>query len=403
MTAFYPWGNGTMFVALMNNDASIKQWSRIDVPQDMSLTSGALFGLYVSPIGDIDEDGIVDIVVSAHANGVNNDGSLFVLTLNRNATIKSWSKIDAFNDQYLNDIFESGVWFGSGALGIDDVDGDGIPDIIAGAMSVDGGTVLIGCLHRNMTMKSWTRVSRITMTSLADEQTYTRIAVLSNGYAAYSTSGTVDAVFTFELNMTSSSTSGNSRLSYIPIHEYSVRKDPWLNDSLPYGDSSSFAYNMINIGDLDGNGVDDIAISEDVQRCIYIAFMNDSSHSHSQVEVEVDHWRRLCSVDIFVPGYDISTFDQFGRFMSGIGDLNHDGIPDLCFGLPNVDAVVVAFMNSNGTVRHAHKIDSSDAMMSGLITAGAMFGTGIASGGDIDGDGVLNLVIGQPYYNFGMG
>src|SRR6185369_861648 len=95
-------------------------------------------------------------------------------------------------------------------------------------------------------------------------------------------------------------------------------------------------------------------------------------------------------------------FDFFGTSISPLGDLDGDGIGDLAVGAGYADngligkgrgAVMLVFLNSNGTVKSLTRIDGDTANGPTLQDAD-YFGTSVASLGDLDGDGVTDIAVG---------
>ena len=87
---------------------------------------------------------------------------------------------------------------------------------------------------------------------------------------------------------------------------------------------------------------------------------------------------------------------RFSDALASIGDWDGDGVPDLAAG-GRVDggadsAVVLLLLNSDGSVKDTIEILDSDA---GADSFG--FGDAIALIGDLDGDGVDDLAIGDPF------
>ncbi|MCP4967240.1 MAG: hypothetical protein GY926_18665, partial [bacterium] len=95
--------------------------------------------------------------------------------------------------------------------------------------------------------------------------------------------------------------------------------------------------------------------------------------------------------------------DYFGISVSGIGDVDSDGVGDLTVGARLDDdggadrgAVYVLFLNSDGTVKAEQKISSTDGGLTGSLDDSDLFGTSVTGLGDLDGDGAINLAIGTP-------
>ena len=89
--------------------------------------AGDQFGWIARPIGDVDGDGVVDIVTSAptHGEKASHAGRVYVYSVGSGKLL--WSADGQPGDE-----------LGSGIEGIGDTDGDGIPDVIASAPSGPG-------------------------------------------------------------------------------------------------------------------------------------------------------------------------------------------------------------------------------------------------------------------------
>jgi len=92
--------------------------------------------------------------------------------------------------------------------------------------------------------------------------------------------------------------------------------------------------------------------------------------------------------------------DQFGaRAIAGAGDVNGDGFADLVVGAPlNSDLFIVeqgkAYLFGGG----APMDDNPEAVISGVLD-NQNFGSAVSGGGDHNGDGIPDLVVGAPGYN----
>jgi hypothetical protein len=116
-----------------------------------------------------------------------------------------------------------------------------------------------------------------------------------------------------------------------------------INDSTDEGpellDNEYFGSSIANIGDLDGDGVDDLAVGAshvdtpnpgglNEGGAVFIMFMDITGYPKSTVEINED-------TD---DGPDLRKRDHFGRSVANIGDLNGDGINDLAVGAFSDDA-----------------------------------------------------------------
>ena len=59
-------------------------------------------------------------------------------------------------------------------------------------------------------------------------------------------------------------------------------------------------------------------------------------------------------------------------------------------------AVWILFLNADGTVASHQKISDTDGSFTGTLNDGDFFGESLTSAGDLDGNGVADLVVGAP-------
>jgi hypothetical protein len=164
-----------------------------------------------------------------------------------------------------------------------------------------------------------------------------------------------------------------------------------------------FARGIANLGDLDGDGVTDIAIgsvgdddgAEDAG-AVWIALLN--------ADRSVRASRKISELSGGLVA-DLQRTDGFGRALTGLGDLDGDGVPDLAVGANeddtggyNAGKVYVLFLTRQGTVRAQHEISAQSGDALALVPrAGSQLGSSLAGMGDVDGDGIPDLAIGARY------
>ncbi|MEM9336685.1 MAG: hypothetical protein AAGA35_02420, partial [Patescibacteria group bacterium] len=169
--------------------------------------------------------------------------------------------------------------------------------------------------------------------------------------------------------------------------------------------SDEFGTAVTNLGDLNGDGVTDLAVGarfdeatsggNAFEGALYILFMNSDGTVDSTVKISD-------SENGGPSGLDSS--DSFGSAVANLGDLNGDGVTDLAVGArfdeatsggdSSEGALFILFMNSDGTVDSTVKIsDNENGGPSGLDSSDA-FGAALANLGDLNGDGVTDLAVG---------
>jgi hypothetical protein len=166
-------------------------------------------------------------------------------------------------------------------------------------------------------------------------------------------------------------------------------------------DDDQFGSALAGIDDLDGDGVFDLAVGapggddKGADRgAVWIVFLDARGKVREQ--------QKIADGD---GGFDgnLDDDDRFGSAVAVIGDVNGDGIPDLAVGAPNdndgpdnAGAVWILFMKMDGSVAGWQKVSDSEGDFDGNLNADDHFGAAVAGVGDLDNDGIPDLVVGAP-------
>lgn len=188
--------------------------------------------------------------------------------------------------------------------------------------------------------------------------------------------------------------------SYIKINSVSGNGPPLQ----PFG---FFGCAIANIGDLDGDGIEDLAVgakgevslaNNTVQAdggAIYILFLTSIGDVREYVRISGE----------INGGPILFTNDQFGSSIALIGDLDNDGINDIAVGAPGnmYSAVYILYMQRNGTSRSTVMIrgqfeglTNNTYIVNGPpIFYACKFGESVGTLNDLNQDGVPDLLVGQ--------
>ncbi|MCP3939745.1 MAG: hypothetical protein GY708_30760, partial [Actinomycetia bacterium] len=157
-----------------------------------------------------------------------------------------------------------------------------------------------------------------------------------------------------------------------------------------------FGRSVAGVGDLDGDGIVDVAVGEyrdnGNQGAVHVLFLN----ADGTVKAE----QKISSIAGGLTG-PLGSADRFGTSVAGVGDLDGDGIIDIAVGALYDDgggsdrgAAYVLFLNADGTVKAEQKISSVTGGLTGPLDNGDNFGVSVAGIGDLDGDGTVGLILG---------
>jgi cysteine-rich repeat protein len=134
---------GAVWILFLTAGGKVKHEQRISDAQG-GFTGGIakqdLFGSAVAAIGDSDGDGVFDLAVGApfDNDGGWDVGSVWILYLNADGTVKNHQKIGLNLGGFTGDIADDG-YFGDALTSLGDLDANGFPDLAVGASGEDDG------------------------------------------------------------------------------------------------------------------------------------------------------------------------------------------------------------------------------------------------------------------------
>ena len=270
--------------------------------------------------------------------------------------------------------------FGYSVSGAGDVNGDGYADLIVGAPYNSATAAEIGRAYVYLGGASGYGASpATTLTGAAAGDHFGRAVA---GAGAVNADGYADVLVGADDNDAGGSTAG--RVYVYLGSAVGVATAP-IRTLTGAATGDRFGAAVAGAGDVNGDGYDDVLLG---------AYTNDAGGSQAgRAYVFHGNVGGVAAVaSTFLTGR--ATYDYFGRSVAGAGDVNGDGYADVIVGAPRSSSGGGASGNAyvfHGSALGVHT--SADRTLPGTAVDD-QFGIRVAGGGDVNGDGYDDVLVG---------
>lgn len=362
------------------------------------------FGASVAALGDLDRDGVADLLVGAPTDerGPRDEflgsvtGRAIVLFLEEDGGVKAVRSLDGSGGPgNVAGPLHDGDRFGAAVAAVGDIDGDGVVDIAVGApgddeAATDAGAVYLLFLDTSGDVKSEKKIVPgrhgfsgtlapnvrfgASIARLGDASTPpTKIAVGAPAYSLVS-----GAVWVVALDATGD----------VVSHEELRADDEAISPAVPLG--VLFGAAVAGPGDIDGNGALDLLVGAPghglpgrvAVGAAWLLLRDGAGGISSSM--------RISDGSGGFP-WQLPSRAYFGFAASALGDIDGDGVGDVAVAAPGEPAIYALLLGDQGAVLDTRRLDGrgSSSLLPGFL------GTAVTPLGDLDGNGIAELAIGS--------
>ena len=365
-------GRAYVYLGSAQGPGSVAAWTA------ESNQASSAFGRAVGTAGDVNRDGFDDVIVTAYLfdNGQGDEGRAYVY-------LGSATGLGAA-PAWITEGDQMGAGFGSGAGTAGDVNADGYADVVVGAYLYDNVTANIGRV--SLYFGSGSGLATTAASAVESDQ-----AVSQFGFST-GTAGDVDGDGYADVIVGAPRyTNGQSVEGRVYVYRGSVAGIaffPWTSE--PNEANANWGFAVGTAGDVNGDSYADIIIGA--------PFSSNGQVGEGLVAVQQGS---PSGPSPLWGTWSEQANSRFGIAVGTAGDVNGDGLSDVIVGADFFDNGQAdegrAFVYHGTTTG----LSSDPGWTAESNQAQSLFGSQVASAGDLNGDGYSEVVVGAPNYDHG--
>ena len=317
------------------------------------------FGRSVSDAGDLNNDGYPDVIIGAHLadpNGIINAGSAYAYSGKTGLLLYQWNGASTTD------------YFGHSVAAAGDVNNDGFDDVIIGAdQAAPNGLASAGSAY---IYSGYDGTLLYQFNGLSELDFFGRSV---DGAGDVNGDGFADVIIGAYL------ADGNGISHTGSVYVYSGATGQMLHQWNGNNLFEYFGYSVSSAGDITGDGCSDLIVGA------FNAAPNGINGAGIVYLFSGQNGSVLYQLD------GTSEYDCFGSSVAMVGDVNGDNVNDIVIGALGRDT---ANLNNAGAA-YVYSGDTGNILYEFYGTADSLFfGTSVSGAGDVNGDGVNDIVVG---------
>lgn len=343
--------------------------------------AGGALGNTVSSAGDVNGDGYADVIVGAPGfdePGISDAGRAYVYLGSAGglATSPAWS------------VAGTAVLakFGRGVAGVGDVNGDGFGDVVVGAP----GHNLLGRVYLYLGSASGLSTTSAWEAGTGTLQLGSQFGTTVAGAGDVNGDGFADVLVSAEQYDNGESNEGRAYL-FLGSATGPAAAASWTAE----GDQveAQFGWALGGAGDVNGDGFDDVVIG--------VPWYDNGQLNEGRAYVYLGGAGGLALTPAWTAENDEAS-SNFGWSVAGAGDVNGDGFADVVTGAHNYDGGLTNQGQARVYFGSAAGPATTPSWTFAGGVNGASLGEMVAAAGDVNGDGFGDLALASPRWTNGQ-